>query len=75
MKAKIATMSPTRLCTELEWVEVLSREGKPVYPADMRRGLRDERVALTVALRTGNGNKIAAAAAEAKRVAKMWGLE
>lgn len=65
----LATMSPADLCSALEWAEVSAS-----YPADMRQVLRDERQSLAIALRSRDGAKIAAATAEAKRVARMWGL-
>lgn len=63
-------MSHAVLHSRLQWVEVSSR-----YAPDCRRVIRDERQTLGIALRSGDPNRIRAAAAEALRVAAMWGVE
>jgi hypothetical protein len=62
-------MSASQIISALTWCEV---DGKltPVC----RQVLRDERFALTAAVRSGDGADIAAAAKEAIRVAEMWGV-
>lgn len=61
--------SPQSLCTHLEWIEVDGARAP-----DLRRVISAERQALAVALASGNGAKIQAAAKEAERVARMWGV-
>ena len=55
-------------------INILTRaEVNKAFAADARRVIRNERMALTVAV--NKGENIAAAHAEAVRVAKMWGVE
>ena len=70
MVPAMKTASPNQLCTRLEFLEI---DGD--YAPDFRRLMRDERNRLVVAMRTGDGAKIKAAAEEARRVAKMWGVD
>lgn len=63
-------MTPAQLMAHLTWVEVDGR-----YAPDCRRIIRDERMSLQVALRSGDALRIQRAAAEARRVAEMWGVE
>jgi hypothetical protein len=63
-------MSPSKLHSLLLVVEIDSR-----HAPDMRRVLSSERQVLGLALRSGDGSRISAAATEAARVARMWGVE
>lgn len=56
---------------ELYWAEV----GVPKLAPDARRVLVDERIRLEAALRSGDPERIREAEAEARRVARMWGLD
>lgn len=69
MTTTTQTRSPAKLHDLLTRAEV---DGS--LAGDTRRVLRDERVALGFALRSGDGARIAAAAKEARRVAAMWGV-
>lgn len=59
-----------QLMTALTFAEV-----DATYDAQTRAMMRDERIALSVAMRGGDRRKIAAAMTEAQRVATMWGVE
>lgn len=63
-------IAATKLLTALEFAEVSSK-----YEPDCRRIIRDERIALASALRSGNAAEIAAARDEALRVCEMWGVQ
>lgn len=63
-------MNANQLATKLTFAEV---DG--ALPSDTRKMMQDERFALSAAIRTGDGQKIKDAMAEAERVAKMWGVE
>lgn len=58
-----------KLEASLEWCEI-----NPDLEADCRLVLRDERIALQSALRSGDREKIMDAAAEALRVCRMWNV-
>lgn len=63
-------MNANQIINKLIAVEV----DKTAAP-DMRRVIRDERLALQVAAQSGDAAKIGPAMREAVRVAKMWGAE
>ena len=49
-------------------------EVNAAYQPDTRRMMRDERFSVTAAAQSGDGQRISAAVAEARRVAEMWGV-
>jgi hypothetical protein len=63
-------MNANQLIEKLTWAEVNSQ-----YAADCRKVIRDERMSLEVAVRSGDGARIKKATDEALRVANMWGVE
>lgn len=63
-------LSPQILHTRLTYAEL---DGS--LAADCRRIIRGERIQLGLALGSGDGLRIAAAATEALRVAAMWSVE
>lgn len=62
-------MNATQMINILTFCEVDSS-----LAADCRAVLMQERIAVQAAAKSGDGAKIAAAMAEAQRVAKMWGV-
>jgi hypothetical protein len=62
-------MNAGQMITKLTYAEVDSN-----LAADAQRMMRDERFALSAAVESKDGDKIAAAMEEAKRVAAMWGV-
>ena len=62
-------MTANQMLSKLAFAEVSA-----TYSADTRRAIRDERTALAAAANSKDGPRIAAAMAEAKRVAEMWGV-
>lgn len=69
MATKIeATIAPSVLHSRLTVMEI---DGS--LARDFRRLLTDERMALGIALQSGDGKKIAAAKAEALRLLEIWG--
>jgi len=65
-------MNATQLLNRLEWVEV---DSQYATEPDLRQIIREERYALTNAIRRGDGQQIQAAMAEARRVADMWHVD
>lgn len=63
-------MNATQMINAMEWVEV-----SPLYEADTRRMVRDERFALLAAVRTRDASQIQAATREAKTVCQMWDVD
>ena len=63
-------MNAQQIITKLTYAEVDSN-----LAADTQRMMRDERFDLSAAVASKDGKKIESAIAEAKRVAKMWGVE
>lgn len=63
-------MNANQIISALSFAEVSSQ-----YDAETRRMMRDERETLTAAARSGDAVRISAAAEEARRVAKMWGVD
>lgn len=63
-------MNANQIINSLTFAEANSK-----YAGDTRRMMRVERESLQVAVQSGDASKIKEAAAEAERVAKMWGVE
>ena len=63
-------MTTKKLINALSWTEV----GVPKVAPDTKRMLIEQRFALQAAVESGDKNRIAAANAEAIRVAGMWGV-
>lgn len=63
-------MNANQIINSLTFAEVNSK-----YAGDLRRMMRAERESLQVAVQSGDASKIKEAAAEAERVAEMWGVE
>ena len=63
-------MTANQMITKLIHIEATGK-----HQPDTRRMMRDERFALTAACKSGDGRKIKDAMREARRVAKMWGVE
>ena len=64
------TMNAAQMIDAIQWIEVSSE-----YATDTQRIMREERDALTLAVRSGDGQRIAAAMDETRRVARMWGVD
>ena len=62
-------MTPNTLHARLTYAEV-----DPQYAPDCRRVISTERQSLGLALQSGDNSRIKKAAAEAERVARMWGV-
>lgn len=63
-------MNANQMIEKLTWAEVNNQ-----YAPDCRRTIRDERMTLEAATRSGDAKKIDAAMTEARRVANMWGVD
>lgn len=63
-------VSPSQLHTRLTQCEV-----DATLAPDCRETLRHERESLGLAMASGDGKRIQRAADEARRVARMWGIE
>lgn len=62
-------MNAGQLHTKLTYAEL-----NPKYATDCRRIIREERIQLGLAMRTGDAARIKAAFEEALRVAEMWNV-
>ena len=62
-------MNANQLISKLTWEEVTSKD------ADRRRILRNERMNLQVAVKSGDAIRVGRALREAHDVAVMWGVE
>lgn len=63
-------MNANQIVAKLTWEEV-DGNNEP----DMRRVLRDERMALQGAVQSGDPERVADATREARKVASMWGVQ
>ncbi len=61
-------MNAAQMVRAMQWVEVSSE-----YAPDTRRMIRNERIAVTAAVKSGKG--IAEAIAQANETAAMWGVD